>query len=144
MAAQAFNFYGFISKVVYATRYKVGELIDKEEASWKVGVVDALFLPHEVETIKAIPISTNLPEDKQIWAWSTNGVFSVKNAYWVASQMSLFESAVSSSDGSQEKSFWKKLWQINVPHKIRHFAWRACRDILPLKTNLVKKKCFAG
>ena len=124
--------------------HKIGELIDKEEASWKVGVVDALFLPHEVETIKAIPISTNLPEDKQIWAWSTNGVFSVKNAYGVASQMSLVKSTVSSSDGSQEKSFWKKLWQINVPHKIRHFAWRACRDILPLKTNLVKKKCFAG
>ena len=106
--------------------------------------MDALFLPHEVETIKAIPISTNLPEDKQIWAWSTNGVFSVKNAYGVASQMSLVESTVSSSNGSQEKSFWKKLWQINVPHKIRHFAWRACRDILPLKTKLVKKKCFAG
>ena len=60
---------------------KVGELIDKEEASWKVGAVDALFLPHEVEVIKAIPISSNLLEFKQIWAWSTNGVFSVKNAY---------------------------------------------------------------
>ena len=60
---------------------KVGDLIDKEEATWKVGVVDALFLPHEAEAIKAIPISSNLPEDKQIWAWSTNGVFSVKNAY---------------------------------------------------------------
>ena len=53
--------------------------------------------------------------------------------------MSLVESTVSSSDGSQEKSFWKKLWQINVPHKIRHFAWRACQDILPLQTNLVKR-----
>ena len=54
---------------------KVGKLIDKEKASWKVGVVDALFLPHEAEAIKAIPISSNLPEDKQIWAWSTNGAF---------------------------------------------------------------------
>ena len=26
-----------------------------------------------------------------------------------------------------------------MPHKIRHFAWRACWDILPLKTNLVKR-----
>ncbi|KAL0017429.1 hypothetical protein SO802_004498 [Lithocarpus litseifolius] len=118
---------------------KVGELIDKEVDSWKVGAVDALFLPHEAEAIKAIPISTNLPEDKQIWAWSTNGVFSVKNAYWVASQMSLVESTGSSSEGSQERSFWKSIWQINVPHKIKHFAWRACRDILPLKTNLVKR-----
>ena len=64
---------------------KVGELIDKEEASWKVGAIDALFLPHEAEVIKAIPISSNLPEDKQIWAWSTNRAFSVKNAYWIAS-----------------------------------------------------------
>ncbi|XP_065637686.1 uncharacterized protein LOC136070942 [Quercus suber] len=118
---------------------KVSELIDKEEAAWKAGVVDALFLPHEAEAIKAIPISTNLPEDKQIWAWSSNGVFSVKNAYWVACQMSLVQSMESSSDGSQDRSFWKRIWQINVPHKIRHFAWRACRDILPLKTNLVKR-----
>ena len=57
---------------------KVGELIDKEEASWKVGAVDALFLPHEVEVIKAIPIGSNMLEDKQIWVWSTNGAFSVK------------------------------------------------------------------
>ena len=57
---------------------KVGELIDKEEASWKVGAVDALFLPHEVEVIKAIPISSNLLEFKQIWAWSTNEAFLVK------------------------------------------------------------------
>ena len=53
--------------------------------------------------------------------------------------MSLAESTSSSSDGNQERSFWKRLWQINVPHKIRHFAWRACRDILPLKNNLVKR-----
>ena len=53
--------------------------------------------------------------------------------------MSLAESTSSSSDGNQERSFGKRLWQINVPHKIRHFAWRACRDILPLKNKLVKR-----
>ena len=65
--------------------------------------------------------------------------FFVKNAYWFASQMSLADSMGSTFDGSQERSFWKRIWKINVPHKIRHFAWRACRDILPLKTNLVKR-----
>ena len=53
--------------------------------------------------------------------------------------MSLAKSTGSSSDGSQERSFWKCIWQTNMPHKIRHFAWRACRDILLLKTNLVKR-----
>ena len=43
---------------------KVSESLNKEEASWKVNAVDALFLPHEAEAIKAIPISSHLPEDK--------------------------------------------------------------------------------
>ena len=70
---------------------KVGDLINKEEASWKADAIDALFMPHEAEVIKAIPISSHLLEDKQIWAWSNNGIFLVKNAYWVASQMSIAE-----------------------------------------------------
>ena len=40
------------------------ELIDKENASWKTEVVDAMFLPHEAEVIKNIPLSVHLPADK--------------------------------------------------------------------------------
>ena len=44
----------------------VSELIDKENASWKLEVVDALFLPHEIEVIKSIPLSVHLPTNKQV------------------------------------------------------------------------------
>ena len=27
-----------------------------------------------------------------------------------------------------------------MPHKIRHFTWRACRDVIPTKVNLVRRK----
>ena len=84
---------------------KVGELINEEETSWKADAIDALFVPHEAEVIKAIPINSHLPKNKLIWAWSNNGVFSVKNAYWVACQMSTAEFSSSSSDGNQERSF---------------------------------------
>ena len=65
----------------------VSELIDKEKASWKTEVVDTLFLPHEAEVIKSIPLSAHLPTDKQVWACSSNGVFTVRSAYWVAVEM---------------------------------------------------------
>ena len=29
---------------------------------------------------------------------------------------------------------------IQAPHKVRHFIWKACRDILPTKKNLVQRK----
>ena len=41
----------------------VSELIDKEKACWKTEVVDALFLPHEAEVVKSIPLSVHLPAD---------------------------------------------------------------------------------
>ena len=36
---------------------KVCELIDPESTQWKAHVIDALFLSHEVECIKSIPLS---------------------------------------------------------------------------------------
>lgn len=78
-----------------------------------------------------------------MWAWSPNGQFTVRNAYWVAKEMSKSKSKSkecgSCSDERGNRSFWSKLRKIPVAHKIiRHFTWRACRDILPSKANLVR------
>ncbi|KAK9997417.1 hypothetical protein SO802_022103 [Lithocarpus litseifolius] len=35
---------------------------------------------------------------------------------------------------------WKSLWRLPIPHKARHFAWRACREALPTKVNLRRRK----
>ena len=43
-------------------------------------------------------------------------------------------------DDSRLRRFWKTLWGLNIPHKVRHFAWRACEDIIPTKENLLKRK----
>ena len=63
---------------------RVSELINFETASWKSVVLDVLFLPHEAEAIKSIPLSSWLPNDKLIWAASLNGLFSVRSAYQLA------------------------------------------------------------
>jgi len=83
----------------------VSELIDKENASWKTELIDALFLPHEAEVIKSIPLSMHLPGDKQVWACSSNGVFTVRNAYWVVVEMSKARSCGLCLDDSQNRRF---------------------------------------
>nr|XP_023870298.1 uncharacterized protein LOC111982908 [Quercus suber] len=118
----------------------VSELIDKENASWKTEVVDALFLPHEVEVIKSTPLSVHLLADKQAWACSSNGVFTVRSAYWVAVEMSKGVGNGACFDGRQNRKFWRMIWELATPQNIRHFTWRACRDILPTKANLVRRR----
>ena len=43
------------------------------------------------------------------------------------------------SNRGAHKYFWKQVWSLNVPSKIRHFIWRACTDSLPTKMNLIKR-----
>ena len=93
----------------------VSELIDKENASWKTEVVDALFLPHEAEVIKSIPLSMHLPANKQIWACSSNGVFTVRSAYWVAVDLLKGVGNGSCSDARQNRRFWRKIWELATP-----------------------------
>lgn len=68
------------------------------------------------------------------------GLFSVRSAYKVALVLKNDGKMGSCSDGSNLRQFWRRLWSIQIPHKIRHFAWRAARDILPTKENLVTRK----
>ena len=94
----------------------------------------------DVEAILSIPISAKLPGDRVIWAETSNGGFSVRSAYKVALCLHQTENVASASSNSQQRSFWNKLWHLHVPHKVRHFAWRACHDILPTKENLCKRR----
>ena len=119
---------------------RVAALIDEENGVWKNELVRQVFLPHEVELICSIALSANLPADKQVWAPTHNGIFTVRSAYQLAMEVSSAESVGGMSDTSQLRRFWKYLWSCNIPHKIRHFAWRACKEVLPTKENLVRRK----
>ena len=41
-----------------------------------------------------------------------------------------------------QKRFWKSIWRIKVPGKIKHFIWKACLNSLPTKENLLRRKVF--
>ncbi|KAK0600064.1 hypothetical protein LWI29_011234 [Acer saccharum] len=36
-------------------------------------------------------------------------------------------------------SWWKRLWLLNLPNKIKIFCWKACKEILPTKLLLFKR-----
>ena len=44
-----------------------------------------------------------------------------------------------SSAGDPRTLLWKKVWHLNLPEKIRIFAWRACMNALPTMQHLKVK-----
>ena len=59
----------------------VHELLDMTTASWRTDLLEALFLPIDLQIIMGIPLSTKNVEDRWEWGFEKKGVFYVKSAY---------------------------------------------------------------
>ncbi|TXG50764.1 hypothetical protein EZV62_023288 [Acer yangbiense] len=113
----------------------VSELME-QQGRWDQGLVRSCFLGDEVELILSIPLSINHREDAYLWHFDKKGKFSIKSAYKVALADQLNDQA-SCSYGLL--TWWKKLWSLELPSKIRIFYWKACKEILPTMLLLYKR-----
>ncbi|XP_075636584.1 uncharacterized protein LOC142608791 [Castanea sativa] len=96
-----------------------------------------LFLPHEVLLIQSIPLSQRPVEDKLVWSFNRSGVYTVKSGYKLLSQ----EVKVSDFKAQGvDNEVWKMVWGLKVQNKIKNFIWRAIRNSILMKSNLVKRK----
>ena len=99
----------------------------------------SLFFPFEARTILNIPLCHSLPEDQIIWVGNRKGEFSVRSAYYITVGVLDTLEAGECSTGDSRGPLWKKLWHLNIPPKVRIFAWRLCKNALPTFVNLHKR-----
>ena len=122
----------------------VDSLLDRERGGWDKNLVCSVFLPYEVDNILSIPISHTFPEDALAWAWTKNGIFTVSSGYKVA--CSWLKEQKGTADGGEASNpkkrneFWNFIWSLNCLSKVKHFMWRACKNILPINLDLKLKK----
>ena len=118
----------------------VNTLFDHQNGEWNLEALRNILMPFDVESILSIALSPTLLEDRFIWALTSFGKFSVKSAYKVALQERSEQLSEESSNAMCMKEFWKFIWRLRVPNKIRNFTWQACRNILPTKANLYHRQ----
>ncbi|KAK4406046.1 hypothetical protein Sango_0611100 [Sesamum angolense] len=93
--------------------------------------------PPPRDLILGIPLGHLGLEDQIVWHHTKNGIFSVRSAYHLA--RTLEEKPCSSTSMTAESDWWRKLWQLKLPSKIKVFTWRACLNALPTAANLNKR-----
>ena len=115
---------------------KVSTLINLETATQKSDIIHEVFLPFDAKAVLSIPLNPTLLKDRLIWASTPTGRFSVSSACWVT-RTTMADTQQGESLTSQHlASFWRSIWKLPMPNKIKAFTWRACRNILQTKPNL--------
>uniref|UniRef100_A0A7N2LR17 Reverse transcriptase zinc-binding domain-containing protein n=1 Tax=Quercus lobata TaxID=97700 RepID=A0A7N2LR17_QUELO len=119
--------------------FAVSLFINQVNYRWKEDLLDYYLLEFEVEKIKAIPLSKTQQHDTLIWPHNPSGEYIVKPGYKFL--LKEFQSQqLGTSNPKASKSLWEAVWKLNVPSKVKNLMWRACRDSLPTKSNLVRWK----
>ena len=112
------------------------DLIDTNLRGWNDDLVKRSFLPCDVEVILDIPLCLSWPADKLIWHYTTNGIFFVCSAYHLIMDNKSNQIGCFRMDDSK---FWKSIWGLEVPPRIKTLTWRICKGLLPTCSKLAKR-----
>ena len=89
--------------------------------------------------MKSIPLCLTEQPVELIWPYSANGAYTVKSGYRFL-QTDFQNQQPGQSDPLMLKPLLKGIWGLNVPIKVKNLVWRAAKNSLPIKRNLVKRK----
>ncbi|XP_019198405.1 PREDICTED: uncharacterized protein LOC109192286 [Ipomoea nil] len=75
------------------------------------------------------PVSTLIREESSCWD-ADNGIFTVRGCY----------KAISTQYDPINKKKWSTMWKLNIPRKVKVFAWQACSGCLPTADHLRSRR----
>ncbi|KAF4401820.1 hypothetical protein G4B88_013107 [Cannabis sativa] len=95
--------------------------------------IDKHFHKDDIPWIQGIPIDLYM-EDTLFWPFTPNGQYIVKSGYRVGREMNLNPTRCSNMTDIQK--WWKMIWSLHLPPRMKLFGWRVCHNWLPAKMNL--------
>ena len=114
----------------------VSQLIRDGSKEWNEKILEKFFHKNDIDEILKIKIQRGHNEDEVAWHYEKTGCFSVKSAYrlgmdWKENRTT----ATSSSNTNGERMVWKKLWALQLPPKVKVFAWKLAHNSLATQSN---------
>lgn len=121
----------------------IADLIDHQTRQWDENIIFASFDPLEAREILKIQLTEFDQGESLVWHYSKYGISTVKSVYHVliSSQGENAYQADGSLPSSMSPSFWKSIWHMKIPPKIRNFIWRAVYGALASRENIFHRKC---
>lgn len=112
---------------------KVCEFFSEDKKNWNETKVRLCFNQVDADAILTTRIPCSGTKDRIAWCHSSDGKYTVKTGYQQWHKNHIGDVGVQQSKG------WSKIWSLDVPHKIKVFLWRFCRNNIPVR-NLLRHR----
>ena len=93
---------------------RVSDLIDPLKCEWQTDLVRQVFLQLDVQSILSIPLSSCLPQDQLVWAYTPRGKFMVHSVYKISLDKAMNSGVGEPSNGDTHKILEKNLEREHV------------------------------
>ena len=101
-----------------------------------------IFKPAVAEKILRIPLAETEHEDLQVWKGESTGEFSVRSAYKLLHELTLDPNELFLH--TETINFYRKLWTLQIPSKIKMTIWRISWNYIPSFLNLKIKRVLVN
>ncbi|KAL5572866.1 hypothetical protein UlMin_022463 [Ulmus minor] len=112
---------------------------------WNKALIEYLFNANDVKAILSLPIGSLEHDDVLFWHFTKDGDYTVKSGYKVALDS---RGCIEPSQPGPMQHWWKILWGLKLPPKVKSFCWKLCKGWLPTLLALswrglkIDKTCF--
>lgn len=121
---------------------KVAELMDESNLSWNIPKIMRYFRPETTIKIIQTPLKWSSGQDSIWWPLAKAGDYTVKTGYYEAKRAAVQIDLGPTASVGITKDIWNEIWKAKLPQKLKHFMWKTCHNILPVRENLCKRKVF--
>ncbi|KAA3483968.1 reverse transcriptase [Gossypium australe] len=112
---------------------RVAELISSNNKEWNRELILNNFPAEVANLILRIPLVQEPHDDFLAWSGEPSGEFSVKSSYKLLQNVDPTAYALQSN----YRDFYRKLWRIDLPIKIKIFIWKSSWNYLATKVNML-------
>ncbi|XP_057811629.1 uncharacterized protein LOC131025859 [Salvia miltiorrhiza] len=114
---------------------KVADFISTDR-QWNKDKLSEVFPAFLVPAICTIDIPHEPKSDTFFWGFDEMGRYSIKFGYLCTTDFYTTPENVSSS---YDEHWWKKVWSLHVPPKVKHFCWRALNNLVSVDAILASR-----
>ncbi|KAA3472189.1 reverse transcriptase [Gossypium australe] len=115
---------------------KVAGHICNNVREWNKELIVNTFPGDVADLILRIPLSTVPHEDFLAWSGEPSGVFSVRSSHKLLQKWDPTAYALHNN----YMTFYRKLWRVEIPSKIKIFIWKISWNYIASKVNLYARK----